>query len=129
MAVTTPIGISAGASARAGDEVGEAQEPGAADRRQRQDAAVARPGQQAQGVGHDDADEADQPADRDGGGGAERGGEDDPRADPDRVDAEGGGLVVAEREHVEAPAGGDDARRSRRWRSGRAGGPATTRRR
>ena len=108
MAVTTPIGISAGASAVRATRSARHRNAGAAERRQGQDAAVARPGQQPHGVGHDDPDEADQPADRDGGRGAERGGEDDPPADPDRVDAERGGLVVAEREHVEAPAGGDD---------------------
>ena len=51
----------------------------------------------------DDPDEADEPADRHGGRGAQRGGDhhDEPHAG--RAGAEGLGLVVADGEHVEAP--------------------------
>ena len=71
-AVITPIGTSAGACDGSRHDVGEHQERGAADHRDRQQHAVARPGGEPDRVRHDDADEADQPADRDGGRDAER---------------------------------------------------------
>ena len=66
--------------------------------------AVARPGHQADGVGHDDADEADQAAHRDRGRRAQRRRDHDDEADPTGVDPQGVGLLLADPEHVEQPA-------------------------
>ena len=62
---------------RAREHVGEHEEARADEQRQRHDRAVARRDEQPDRVRDDDPDEADQPADRDGGRGADRRGDDD----------------------------------------------------
>ena len=67
----------------------------------------------------DEADEADQPADGDGGRGAERRDDHGDEADPVGTGAEGGGLLVADGEHVELAGEHEqhaDATRPRRGR-------------
>ena len=72
--------------------------------RQRQQPAVARAGDQAHDVRHDDADEADQPADGDDRGRAERRRDHDDEPHPGDRRAERRRLVVADPEQVEVAA-------------------------
>ena len=68
-AITTPTGMS---PSQPGDEVGGGQQRRAEERRERDDAGALGPDQQPDDVRHDEPDEADQPADRDGRRGGQR---------------------------------------------------------
>ena len=112
-AVTTPIGSSAGASTTRATRSASTRKRAADQQRDRQHPGVRAADEPAGDVRHDQADEADQPADRDGRGGGHRRGEDDQQPQPARVHAQRAGLVVADGEHVERPAAEQqhDARR------------------
>ena len=97
------------------DEVGEDEERGAEERRERQDEARVRPDEQAHDVRHDEPDEADEPCQRHGRRRDERGQPEEDGALAAHVDAQVAGGVIAEQQRVErAGAREDDARCRRR---------------
>jgi hypothetical protein len=99
-AVTTPSGTSPGNAVRAMWSA-TMRKTRAADQRKRDHHPVARPEKDPDDVGHDYADEADQPA-HGGGGGDRRQRRGREQAHPGRADAERRGFGVAEGEHVES---------------------------
>ena len=102
-AVTTPIGISSGASRVRAPRSVSARNAAAEQRRQRQDHAVTRADHQPDRVRHDDADETDQAGDGDCGGGAERRRDDQNQPGTAGIRTETRRLLVADRHHVELP--------------------------
>ena len=113
-AVTTPIGVSAGSISTRPGMSARIRNAAPNMQRQRQQPPVARPGDEPHDVGHDDADEPDQPADRHDRRRAQRRGDDDDQPHPRHRRAERRRLVLADPEQVEVAAvgeqhdGGDD---------------------
>ena len=93
---------------RSGDHVGEHEEAGADEHRERQEQPVARADDEPDRVRDDDPDEPDQPADRDRGRRADGRADDDHEPHAADVHAEARSLLVADAEHVEQPAVQED---------------------
>ena len=112
--MTTPIGSCAGAITVRETRSMSTRKPGAERERERQDDAVARPGQQPDGVRDDDPHEGDQAAEGDRRRRAERGRGDDEEPHARDRHAQARRLVVADGEDVEqAPVPEEDGRAER----------------